>query len=322
MEITRNQYIRTDFKIEELRLLEINFEGKYDDSIKIEDMEIEDAESNVLIYKNEGTSGYELINIYRKIGIMITTYQTINRYVYLEIPETVEWIIMRNKLYNRTIESDMMIFMSIFLLKKLLPRKSEERFTKYIREEIIKNGRLLEVNRNNETIIYQSCLMSMDDITIEMIEILDRENKREVVDELLSKSNSNNMTALYYACFHKMERVAMELIPRMSEEAINKWDKDGRTALYWACYKKMERVAMELIPRMSEEPINKWDIKGYTALYWACFNDMEDVAIELIRRMSKKAINKWNNDGYTALYCACITKMERVRELINTINKK
>jgi len=195
MEITRNQYIRTDFKIEELRLLEINFEGKYDDSIKIEDMEIEDAESNVLIYKNEGTSGYELINIYRKIGIMITTYQTINRYVYLEIPETVEWIIMRNKLYNRTIESDMMIFMS------------EERFTKYIREEIIKNGRLLEVNRNNETIIYQSCLMSMDDITIEMIEILDRENKREVVDELLSKSNSNNMTALYYACFNKMERV-------------------------------------------------------------------------------------------------------------------
>jgi hypothetical protein len=39
-----------------------------------------------------------------------------------------------------------------------------------------------------------------------------------------------------------MERVAMELIPRMSEEAINKWDITGKTTLIMACENGMERV--------------------------------------------------------------------------------
>ena len=163
--------------------------------------------------------------------------------------------------------------------------KSEGRFREYI-EELERQGKINENNKNGETVLTIACK-----------------------NEIASKNG--------------MERVAMELIPRMSEEAINKWNnKFGNTALILACYNKMERVALELIPRMSEEAINKWDEDGYTALIWTCKNRWERVAMELIPKMNEKAINKWNKDGRTALMIASKNKMERVKELINTINNK
>ncbi len=163
--------------------------------------------------------------------------------------------------------------------------KSEKRFREYI-EEVERQGKINENNKNGETVLTIACK-----------------------NEIASKNG--------------MERVAMEIIPRMSDEAINKWNnKFGNTALILACYNKMERVALELIPRMSEEAINKWDEDGYTALIWTCKNRWERVAMELIPKMNKKAINKWNKDGRTALMIASKNKMERVKELINTINNK
>ncbi len=151
----------------------------------------------------------------------------------------------------------------------------------------------------------------------EYIEEIERHGK-------VNESNKDGYTALMIACYKGMERVAMELIPRMSEEAINKWDDEGRTALYYACRNKMERVAMELIPKMSEEAINKWHIYYEdTALIWACIKKMENVAMELIPKMSRKTIEKEYIFQGTALMIACNKKMERVAmKLIARMSKK
>jgi hypothetical protein len=199
--------------------------------------------------------------------------------------------------------------------------KSEKRFREYI-EEVERQGKINENNKNGETVLTIACkneIASKNGMERVAMEIIPR-----MSDEAINKWNNKfGNTALILACYNKMERVALELIPRMSEEAINKWNnKFGNTALILACYNKMERVALELIPRMSEEAINKWDEDGYTALIWTCKNRWERVAMELIPKMNKKAINKWNKDGRTALMIASKNKMERVKELINTINNK
>ncbi len=153
--------------------------------------------------------------------------------------------------------------------------KSEKRFREYI-EEVERQGKINENNKNGETVLTIACK-----------------------NEIASKNG--------------MERVAMEIIPRMSDEAINKWNnKFGNTALILACYNKMERVALELIPRMSEEAINKWNNKfGNTALIWACHNKMENVALKLLEREDIN-VNNVDNSGNSALGWAIWQKMESV----------
>jgi hypothetical protein len=197
---------------------------------------------------------------------------------------------------------------------------SKERFNEYI--EVERHGKINENNKNGETALTTACKKGMERVAMERVAM---ELIPKMSEEAINKWNKGGYTALIWACQNKMERVAMELIPRMSYEAINKWNNNfGNTALNLACSNKMERVAMELIPRMSEEAINKWnEYQEETALYWACVNNMERVAMELIPRMSEEAINKWNINGYTALYWTCFIDMEDVAiELIRRMSKK
>ena len=118
-------------------------------------------------------NGDEFINIFGNIKIMITTEETINEDKYKKLPENVDYVIVKNRVYEVKDEFDMMKF------------KSEKRFREYI-EEVERQGKINENNKNGETVLTIACK-----------------------NEIASKNG--------------MERVAMELIPRMSEEAINKW---------------------------------------------------------------------------------------------------
>jgi hypothetical protein len=292
----RNQYIKINKSVEEIAKIKID----YNNIEKIEDLELE-GDENVLIYKNKEGNGDEFINIYSGTRIMITTEETINEDKYKKLHVNVDYVIVKNRIYEVKDEFEMMRFMS------------EERFIEYI-EEVERHGKVNESNKDGYTALMISCYKGMERVAMELIPRMSEEG--------INKWNKDGETALYYACKNKWERVAMELIPRMSKETINKCDDDGYTALSVACLCEMERVTIEIIPRMSEEAINKWNNYGSTALNLACYHKMERVAMELIRRMSKKAINKWDKDGCTALTIASENKMERVKELINTINNK
>ena len=107
----------------------------------IEDLGLE-GDENVIIYRNDKGDGEEFINIYSGIRIMITTERTINGDRYKKLPENVDYVIVKNRVYEVKEEFDMIFFMS------------EERLKEYI-QEAISQGKLNESNKKGNTLLIQ-----------------------------------------------------------------------------------------------------------------------------------------------------------------------
>ncbi len=331
----RNQYIRIDKSVEEMAKIDIYFDDyEYEDEERIEDLELK-GDENVIIYKYNKYS--DLINIYGGIRIMITDKEMLREDRYKELPENIEYVIVKKKVYEVRKEEEMMRFMS------------NRRIKEYV-EEMIRNGRQNMINKKGETVLYWLCKKEMEEEAIELISKMD--------EEIINGSDRKGRTILNMACENVMKRLSIELIGRMSDEAINREDIYGYMALNWACINMMGKVVLEIVRRMSDkmieemdilnmvclnimeeaaieligrvsvDVINRWNNRGETSLFWVCYNKMERVAIIMIEKMSESGINKWNKFGETALYYACHNKMEEValklisRMSIEAINKK
>jgi ankyrin repeat protein len=179
----RNQYKRIEGTVEEISKTYINF-NDYDSKDKIEDLEL-GGEENVLIYRGNG-NGDEFINIYSGIRIMITTERTINGDRYKKLPENVDYVIVKNRVYEVKNEFDMMKF------------KSEGRFREYI-EELERQGKINENNKRGETALMIACYKEMETDAMRLI------TKMSV--DTINKWNKEGETALIKACENGMERV-------------------------------------------------------------------------------------------------------------------
>ncbi len=289
----KNGYI----KLEELE--EVDFENEYDDSIRIEDLEIV-GDERILVYKNDIGDGDEFMNIYSNIRMMITTYNTIRNDKYKKLPENIENVIVDGTIFNIREEFEMIIFMS------------EKRLDEHIRER----GEYNKRTENGYTYLIARCMIYDKENKMrrreEMIgDIIDRTS-----DEILNSETENGETALMCACENILFQVSHKLIDRMSDECINIVSKDGETALFFACYNNMDEIALRLINRTSEENINRVDRYGDTAIYYGCKNKMIDVSIELIKRTRREILNRIREDGNSVLIWASYNRMDEIVRML------
>jgi ankyrin repeat protein len=176
---------------------------------------------------------------------MITKKWMINEDKYKKLPENVDYVIVNNEVYE--VKEDYEIVNNeVYEVKEdyeMIYFMSKKRLNEYI-EELTRQGRINESNKNKNTIMMIVCKNKMESVAMKLIP--------RMSEEAINKQSKEGETALMVACKNGMKRVAMELIPKMNEEAINKWNNNGRTALIFACRNKMERV-IELIKTINNK---------------------------------------------------------------------
>jgi len=216
---------------------------------------------NVLVFYEYDDNKPIYDNIFPSVKILITNFGGIKNGLWKEIPDYVEYIIYKNRIYKNNKDKFDFIF---FEDEKII-------------HELIDEGKINKWNINDETVLYWACRCEMTNIALKLID--------RMSNEAINKWNNEGTTALYCACIYKMQDVAIKLINRMSDEAINKWNFEEYTALLCACFRNIPDVAIKLIDRMSVEAINK---KYKEILNFVKVNNMKKVEIKLKDKISKK----------------------------------
>ena len=275
MKYDRNQYLKIDGIIEDIKNIEI--ERIFDERKAVEDLEIEDYPNVVIAYGEK----VEYNNIFGGVKILITNEKALIKNEYI-IPEFIEKIIINNIIYENNKESIKKLKNAIELFKIMgNPTKI------YMAIELIDTEEIdyRYITTYKMTLLILSCLLNLELVALK---ILDKK-----ID--INQKTEEGKTALIYASEKKMELVVLKILDKKEIEK----EQIGEILII-ACNNKNERIINKIL-EIPEINVNCMDMYQTTPLIWACINKKESIALKLLEYPNIKVNIKENLTGTTAL---------------------
>jgi len=257
----QNEYLRMENTVEEISRMKIRITSSPIEKLKkIEDIEINVEEPNILICEGDENTIMRYENIYPSVRIIITDVESLRFGGWKEIPEYVEYILINNIL----VFEDLKIYRNNRNKIDYIEIENEGRTINNLIDDIISEGRINEENNIGKTVI--------DYMMIELRykEILEMLKEGKIEDRIINNSKKSLLSKLserypvYFITKNYKELVELinYVIDITSEELINRYDEKNIEEYENLIYSKMiatqnKNLILKIINRINNVEILK-----------------------------------------------------------------